>query len=169
MEQALQDLRRQVARKVIDLARNEAQVFVSYSHRDSRYLAPLHEVFSTPEFTRHIAYFDDSYVDSGADWEGVIAARLAEASIAIFLVSPHFLASRYIRSREIPPLLDRLKRGQLRIFPVLLEGEIPQRGFLASIQFLNRTPLCAQTGQDVRTLLRERLAAEVRAALTQHF
>ena len=166
MEMALQDLRRQVAKKVIDVARSDAQIFVSYSHRDSRYLAPLHEAFDAPEFVGRLAYFDDSYVDAGEDWARVIEARLADASIAIFLVSPHFLASSYIRSREIPTLLDRLKRGQLRILPVLLEGEIPSRGFLASIQFLNRTPLCAQAEEDVRRLLRGRLAAEVRAALT---
>jgi hypothetical protein len=166
MEMALQDLRRQVARKVIDVARSETQIFVSYSHRDSRYLGLLHEVFDVPEFAGRIAYFDDGYVDAGEEWERVIAARLAEASIAIFLVSPHFLDSSYIRSREIPTLLDRLKRGQLRILPVLLEGEIPSRGFLASIQFLNRTPLCAQAEEDVRRLLRDRLAAEVRTAIT---
>lgn len=163
MQEALHDIGWQVANKLMDVGESKASIFVSYSHRDAGYLHHLHLAFSTPEFEDKIAYFVDTDIEAGEEWESLLKRRIESASIAILLVSPNFLSSKYIQEVELPAFTDRAERRLLHVLPVLLDGEIPTQGFLNRIQFVNAKPLSDALDVDVRNVFQQNLVERVRS------
>jgi hypothetical protein len=111
--------------------------FVSYSHHDADWRAAL--------FDRCIAttsgdclVWSDAQLRAGDAWCPQIEAQLAACSVAVLLVSPNFLASSFIRERELPLILARAAAGTLRIvwIPIVLDRDtlVQQRPALADIQ-----------------------------------
>ncbi len=58
-------------------------------------------------------------IGTGENWYAEIADRLENAKVAILFVTQNFLASRFCRLEEIPVLLQRARRGELKILPLL--------------------------------------------------
>src|SRR5262249_23201935 len=54
--------------------------------------------------------------ETGDLWRREIDGALQRAGLALLLVSPHFLASRFIKEVELPALAER----RVRLFPVLV-------------------------------------------------
>jgi hypothetical protein len=91
------------------------QLFISYSHEDRRwlaelkkYLAPLLRGHSTDEW-------DDTKLRAGDRWLESIENALASAKVAVLLVSANYLASDFIASREMPPILAAQAANGLRM------------------------------------------------------
>ena len=96
------------------------KVFVSYSHLDGKdgvmtSLRPLEKLGL-------ISLWADDRILSGDDWLKEINSALAEATAAVLLISPHFLASDFIMARELPVLLARAEAGRLTLLPVFLRA-----------------------------------------------
>ena len=53
----------------------------------------------------------DSKIDVGDDWETKIQEAMAQASIAVLLITHNFLTSDYIMTKEVPFLLERRRTG----------------------------------------------------------
>ena len=63
--------------------------------------------------------WSDDKIRAGEDWEQEIDRAIEEAKAAILLVSPHFLTSDFILSKEVPKLRQRHENKGLFIIPII--------------------------------------------------
>ncbi len=82
-------------------------MFISYSHADriwverlQRMMVPLLRATG-----QELRLWDDSQIAAGSQWRPAIKAALAEAKVALLLVSDAFLASEFVINEELPALL----------------------------------------------------------------
>lgn len=96
-------------------------VFISYSHKDSKYL----EEFKThlTAVRDKLVIWDDTAIQPGDDWQAKIKRALQKSRIAVLLVSPDFLASHYIETEELPYILNHSGR-YLRIFWIPIHASL---------------------------------------------
>jgi hypothetical protein len=111
--------------------RRRSGVFVSYSHKDKKWLDMLLEQI-TPLRQNGMEIWTDQQIKPGDLWHQEIQNRLSTAQVAVLLVTPSYLSSPYVASHELPELLTSAKLEGLVIFwvPVIAsnweETEIAQ-------------------------------------------
>ncbi len=71
------------------------------------------------ERRRPIAVWSDGRIGVGADWQAEIEAALGAAKVAVLLVSPAFLASRFIWEQEMPRIMQHRKQN-MQVLPLLV-------------------------------------------------
>jgi len=97
------------------------KIFYSYSHKDAEFRDRL-GIYLTPlKQQNKISEWHDRKIEPGADWEKEISAELDAAHLILLLVSEDFLASEYCFGVEIERALARLKRGEVKVIPILLK------------------------------------------------
>lgn len=98
------------------------RVFVSYRHApdDDMFIQRLDETLGPLEASGWIELWDDRGIEKGDQWDAKIMEAIDHAQVAILLISPSYLNSEYIRKREIPRILARASRGELRVIPIFL-------------------------------------------------
>src|SRR4051794_21313444 len=96
-------------------------VFVSYSHKDEAWKDRLRPFLKALVQADRIELWDDRQIDGGSQWYDEIQQALARASVAVCLVSQHFLSSDFCIKEEVSKLLERRERGGMVILPLLLE------------------------------------------------
>jgi hypothetical protein len=94
-------------------------VFISYSHKDRKWLERLQVHLKPLERGRVISRWDDTLIQPGTHWREEIRRAVEAAKVAILLVSADFLASDYIAHNEPPPLLKAAKAEGAVIPPVI--------------------------------------------------
>jgi hypothetical protein len=110
-------------------------VFISYSHSDKRWKDLLSGQLGVLETEGLLAAWHDGHIQPGAEWLPEIQAAMAEARVAIFIVSAEFLNSAFIRRKEITALMERRQREGLRVIPVIARPCPWQKvSWLAAIQ-----------------------------------
>lgn len=130
-------------------------VFISYSHEDTKWLEQLRVHLAPLERQGLISRWDDALITPGAQWRAEIAAGLAKAKVAVLLLSPNFMASRFIHDVELPALITASQREGLAVVPVVVRPCL--MGELAALQTVNppNKPLVDQTqGDRDRTWIR---------------
>lgn len=95
-------------------SRARTQVFLSYSHKDIKFLEEL-RAHLKPLVRARLGAWSDQDIAPGSTALEAISRALATAKVAVMLVSAEFLASDYIHDRELGPLLQRAANGGLRI------------------------------------------------------
>lgn len=96
------------------------QVFVSYSREDKTWMARLTTMLAPIVKDNVINVWNDTMIKPGEYWQEKIEEALKRAKVAVLIVSPEFLASEYIQTKQLPLLLDSEKESGARVvwFPV---------------------------------------------------
>lgn len=94
-------------------------VFVSYSHADKRWLDRL-KIHLTPLHKEYeIDIWEDTRIKPGSKWRKEIQDAVNRANIAVLIISADFLASDFIRTNELPPLLKAAEEEGALILPII--------------------------------------------------
>jgi hypothetical protein len=90
-------------------------IFVSYSHADRDWLKRLQTHLAPYVSGESLFLWDDTKITAGSDWAGEIDQAIAKARVVVLLVSPEFLASKYVTQVELPAILLRAG-SDLKVF-----------------------------------------------------
>jgi hypothetical protein len=97
------------------------RVFVSYSHQDVDWLKRFLQHIAVLERLDLVDLWSDTRISSGAEWEQEIEAALMNAKVAVLLISPAFLASKYIWASEMPRIEAHCGEG-LEALPLIIRS-----------------------------------------------
>lgn len=129
------------------------KLLVSYSRRDTEYVAKLVEALRKQNFE---VWFDEN-IRTGADWDNTIESEIKKADAIVLVLSETSVASENVKDEVSYAIgLDKL------IVPIKIEEcEVPMR--LARKQFVDFTAMGAEAGferlvQDLHTGLNETLS-----------
>lgn len=95
-------------------------IFISYSHLDSLYKTELEKHLSIMRDNGKIIDWSDGEILPGDKWDLEINKKLSTAKIILLLVSPDFLSSKYIKQTELSNVLERNKKNECRVIPIIL-------------------------------------------------
>ncbi len=87
-------------------------VFISYSRSDEQYKEELVSMLAGLQRRGIVDSWEDSRIQDGQGWADAIRTAVSVCDLALLLVSPHFLGSRYIQDVELPHLLQRRREEQ---------------------------------------------------------
>ncbi|WP_193212870.1 toll/interleukin-1 receptor domain-containing protein [Luteolibacter marinus] len=96
-------------------------LFISYSRKDAEWVSRLRTLMNPLERSGLVSSWVDSDIEKGLPWEPQLLQRVEHSSAALLMVSPNFLNSEYVRTKEIPAFQRRLDAGNFRVFWILLE------------------------------------------------
>src|SRR5215831_11056729 len=106
-------------------------VFISYAHEDNegpdpskRWLDRLTQFLQPLVQQDELAIWSDQDIGLGDDWHAHIQAHLDSARAAVLLVTPAFLASKYVRNSELPVLLRNAKEHGVKIIPIIVRRSL---------------------------------------------
>lgn len=97
-----------------------AEIFISYSHKDERYVDELKTHLALLRRQGLVAIWHDRQITAGSEWKGAIDFHLESARIILLLISPDFLASDYCYDVELRRALERHERREAKIVPVFI-------------------------------------------------
>jgi len=95
------------------------KIFISYSHEDKKWIEQL--AFYLKQLQHQgISFWYDEKIRTGDIWPLEIQTAIESSHMIICLISNSFLASDFIRTKEIPAIQKRQQEG-ISVFPILLE------------------------------------------------
>ncbi|MFN8058974.1 MAG: toll/interleukin-1 receptor domain-containing protein [Vicinamibacterales bacterium] len=128
---------------------SDSRVFISYWHDDKVWKDKLVTLLDPLMYQGELSLWSDADIRAGEEWEQAIFSAIDAADVAVLLVSPESLSSKYIHEREVPRLLERQEEGSLQIVPVILRPCLWNRvAWLSKLQVRPRggAPLVTESG-----------------------
>ena len=107
--------------RAISLSNGTPHIFISYAREDKDWCEQIICYLKPAELAEKVKIWADTEIQYGEKWEKAIASNLERASVGILLITPEFLASEYIRTKEMPWLLDKMDAQQITIIPIMIK------------------------------------------------
>lgn len=95
-------------------------VFISYSHKDEKYKDQLVTQLKVLNLAELLTWWDDRHIKPGENWYPEIEKAIESADVAILLISDNYLSSEFILSKEVPALLKKRAKKDLRVIPLIV-------------------------------------------------
>jgi len=95
------------------------QIFISYSHQDEGLKDELVKHLSPLKRLNLVDAWHDRKISAGDKWDTAIADALKGADIVLLLVSIDFINSRYCYDIEMESALERERKGEVVVIPVI--------------------------------------------------
>ncbi|MGH9803191.1 MAG: toll/interleukin-1 receptor domain-containing protein, partial [Blastocatellia bacterium] len=145
------------------------RIFISYSHKDKSLLDELLVHLAPMMRDGMIEVSSDSQISAGESWEDALSARLEEADIILALISPDFLASKFVEI-EMTRARQRSDSGEARVIPIVVRPSHWQNSPFARFQasprdgkpvalWHSRDEAWLEVSQDIRKIVEEIIAS----------
>ena len=95
-------------------------VFYSYSHKDEDLRLELEAHLAALRRSGLISEWHDRMIDAGQQWKNQIDQHLDSANLILFLISADFINSGYCMDVEVARALERHKRREAVLVPIIL-------------------------------------------------
>ena len=117
---------------------NKLSIFISYAHADEKWLERLKKHLKVlSKYSDSIEYWEDTRLRGGDKWREEITDAISKANVAILLISTDFLASDFITSDELPPILRKAQEDGTRILPLIVSPCSFELSELSEFQAIN--------------------------------
>ena len=124
------------------------KIFFCYSHEDEPLLNRLKAHLRPLQRQGLVNVWYDRDISAGTDWEQQIKEQLNIAQIILLLVSPDFMMSEYIYSKEMKRAIERHEQGEATVIPIILRWINWQRTPLGELQALPKDGKPVKSWQD---------------------
>lgn len=150
-----------------DSLTGRSRVFISYSHKDKKHLERLQVALAPYVHAKLLEVWDDTHIQPGDKWKEEIEQAITSATVAVFLVSADFFASKFIATSELPPLLEAARSRGTRILPVIVGTSAFSDLELGQLQAVNPSskPL-KQLSPDKRDAIWAQVAKLIKESVT---
>lgn len=116
-------------------------LFVSYNHAENKkekWLERLTAFLDGVQERLPMQVFADvDDIRTGDEWRRKIDAGIADAAAAILLVGREFLKSEFIRTVELPALLEAARKNRVRLYPLVVTYCLWEESALGKYQAFN--------------------------------
>jgi len=96
------------------------RLFLSYSHKDAKYVEELRKALKPAERNGIIQSWYDGEITAGEKWRPLIEQRLRDADIIICQLSPDFLNSDFCVLNELETAIQRKEAGEAGLVAYVL-------------------------------------------------
>lgn len=91
------------------------RIFVSYSHKDAKWVEELTTQLAPWLRDKRVVLWEDTQIGVGRSWRAEINTAMAQAKVAVLLVTKDFLASSFIAENELPAILALARNNKLKL------------------------------------------------------
>jgi hypothetical protein len=109
-------------------------VFMSYSHKDRKWLDVFREHLKPLTERGLLTCWSDINISVGGQWQSEIERAIENATIAVLLVTPSFLASDFVARHELPRLLSAVRLKKLAVLWIPISHSLYLQTEIANFQ-----------------------------------
>ena len=125
------------------------KIFISYSHDDQEFKERIVEKLNVLEIAKKCEIWHDQDIETGQEWRNEIFKQLNNSTHVIMLISESFLSSDFIKTNEIPLILELYKQGQIILIPIILSPcPWEKNRLLKNLQVLPKNGVPLMTGNE---------------------
>lgn len=123
------------------------KIFISYSHKDEEWKDRLVTHLKVLELEGYYQVWEDRQIEIGNNWLPEIETALNEVGVVIMMISAEFLVSDFIRSTEVPKIMERREREGIWVIPVIVKP-CPWK----SVKWLSAIQAFPRDGKDLMSM-----------------
>jgi hypothetical protein len=133
---------------------NDVNIFVSYSSKDKDLMNELLVQLKVLTISnKNLNIWHDGLLEPGVLWDKSIKDALHSAHIVLMLVSANFLITDYIWNIEVQSALEKQKKDELTVIPIIMKPCDWESTIISEFQALPRKGVPVSTSPDRDTVL----------------